>query len=136
MLRVLKRYLDAPIISHMLYVVETPLLLKRAEKYSKSELLSPPKGKATKHHQRRLPRAIPEGSINSVYTVSNAINLENKTERLIKITSKSPTRVTISPTSHNFTKSQNDRYGIFEVSYLEASSQFISLPHILLPLLV
>ena len=29
---ILKRYLDAPIISHVLYVVETPLLPKRAEK--------------------------------------------------------------------------------------------------------
>lgn len=39
---ILKRYLDPPIISHVLYVVKNPLLPKRAEKHSKSELLSPP----------------------------------------------------------------------------------------------
>lgn len=50
----LKRYLDAPIISYVLYVVETPLLRKRTEKRSKSELLNlPERQKTTKPHQKR-----------------------------------------------------------------------------------
>ena len=54
--------------------------------------------------------------------VYNAINLENKTKKIDQNSFQAIHKNDNIPTSHNFTKSQNDRYGIFEASYLEGSS--------------